>query len=287
MRVFKEQFGRDPDEQERKVLYQGAHGRSGTPSEKAHAEKKYGPGFWPKWSAWCRGMEAKVEKGPFASPPPDPDVRPIPHGHGDLAATDSALRLALDRESTRQFDRDGRMHVDVANICKACVSPYRGDEIPGHEELGLMPDKIYNLLRPAEEIEKAAPTANGIQILKRHVPVDASDHKPYDIVGATGSDARFEYPYLKNSLHFWTKQAIDDIESEEKRSLSPGYHYVPVMESGVFDGEPYQGRMTRICFNHLSQVEDGRQGGDIIVGDSVEGLKWALIEGALVELALI
>jgi uncharacterized protein len=110
----------------------------------------------------------------------------------------------LSVDSVREYDIDGRLHVETANICKACVSPYRGDEIPDYEELGLDADMIYRLYRPAEEIEKAVGSANGIQILREHVPVDASDARTQDIVGTTGGDAVYEHPYLKNSLHFWT-----------------------------------------------------------------------------------
>ena len=281
LKVFKEQIGREPDEQERKVLYQGAHGRSGTPSEKAHAEK-IGVN-WKAWSAWCRGEEAKVERGPFANPAPDADVRPIPHGHGDLAATDSALKLALDKDSVREFDQDGRMHVKVSNICKACISPYKGSEIPDPDgTLNLDPDRIYNLLRPADEIEKAADTANGIQILHRHVPVDVNDHKPYDIIGTTGSEANFDYPYLKNSLHFWTRGGIDGIESKDRADLSPGYHYKADMTPGTFDGEPFDGVMRELKFNHIASVSDGRQPG-ILVGDSANDVHWAVVEKALLD----
>ena len=289
LKVFKEQFDREPDEQERKVLYQGAHGRSGTPSEKAYCQSK---GInWKALSAWFRGMEAKVEKGPFENEPDDADVKPIPHGHGELAATDSALKLALDKDSSRVFDKDGRMHVSDVNICKACVSPYLGREIPDPDgTLNLDPERIYKVYRPADEIEKGASTSNGIQILRTHVPVDADDHRPYDIIGCTGSDATFENPYLKNSLHFWTKQSIDDIESNTRRELSPGYRYLAILDNGTFDGDDYEIRMSNIEFNHIITTERGRQNdsdeADIIVGDSAENLQWGAIESALTTLGI-
>jgi hypothetical protein len=54
-----------------------------------------------------------------------------------MQPTDSALALALDRDSVREKTRDGRLSVKVANISKANVCPYRGREIPGWESLGL------------------------------------------------------------------------------------------------------------------------------------------------------
>lgn len=189
-----------------------------------------------------------------------------------LAATDSSLVLALDRESVRTIDKDGRMHVSVSNISKATVNPYKGSEIPGHKELGLDPNKIYQMLRPADELEKAANTFNGIQILKKHVPVSADDHQMWDIVGATGTSAEFVAPYLRNSLHIWTQEGIDLIESNEQRELSCGYHYRPEMTPGNFNGMRYDGIMRDIVGNHVALVEDGRAGEDVLVGDSTENL---------------
>ena len=185
----------------------------------------------------------------------------------DLAATDSALHLAFDKDSVREADRDGRIHVAITNISKADVNPYRGKEIPGWKELGLDPDEIYDMLRAPEELEKAAKTFNGIQFLTRHIPVSADDHKPYDVIGTTGTDAVFEDPYLKNSLVIWVRDAIDDVETEARKELSSGYHYKPDMTPGIFRGKPYAGVMREIVGNHVALVKDGRAGDDVCVGD--------------------
>jgi hypothetical protein len=87
MKEFEERFHREPNKNERKAIYLKAHNRSGTPNERAHA-KKIGLD-WKAWSAWCRGEEAKIERGPFTNQPKDADVKPIPHSHGDLEAVGS------------------------------------------------------------------------------------------------------------------------------------------------------------------------------------------------------
>lgn len=195
--------------------------------------------------------------------------------------TGRSFVLALDRESVRRFDKDGRLHIAETNICKACVSPYKGSEIPRWEELGLDPDRIYQLLRPPEELEKATPTSNGIQLLRKHIPVSAEDHQPWDVAGAIGTSARWEAPFVKNALTVWPALDIEGVESETKVELSPGYWYEPVMESGTFEGQSFDGRMTKIIFNHVTLVETGRQGGDIVVADSLDGLAWHALERAL------
>jgi hypothetical protein len=88
IKQFKERHKREPNTAERKAIYKKAHGRSGTPSERAHA-KKIGVD-WRAWSAWCRGEESKIEKMKFTNPPKDADVKPIPHSHGELEAEDRA-----------------------------------------------------------------------------------------------------------------------------------------------------------------------------------------------------
>jgi uncharacterized protein len=267
---FKLKHEAEPDTPEREELYLKAHRRSGTPSERAYCQSN---GInWRKWSAWCRGEESRIEKGPFKNEPEDADVKPIPHTHGELAATDSALRIAFDRESVRQMDTDGRMRVASANISKATVNPYRGSEIPDWEELGLDSDKVYYLLRDPEELRKAAPTFNGVQLLRKHTPVSADDHRPDQVVGSVGSDCSFDDPYLKSSLSIWAKDAIDEIESGAKKELSSGYHYRPDMTPGNFDGKQYDGVMRDIVGNHVALVEDGRAGPDVVIGDSTEGL---------------
>ena len=169
--------------------------------------------------------------------------------------------------SVRRFDEDGRLHVAVSNISKAAVNPYRGAEIPGWQALGLSPDEIYLLLRDPDELRKAAPTFNNLQILARHVPVSAGEPSRDLTVGSTGTDAEFEDPYLKNSLVFWDAAAIAGVESGQLRELSAGYYYDADMTPGEFRGQRYDGVMRNIRGNHVAQVEKGRAGADVVVMD--------------------
>lgn len=193
------------------------------------------------------------------------------------AMTRSEPRLAFDRASVRReiAGKDGqlwRLEIDDANLSKACVNPYLGHEIPNGRELGLEPDKVYNLLRHPDELKRAASTANMIPVLRRHQPISADDHQPWDVVGGTGSNARMEGPYLRNGLSIWAREGVDGIKSDRKKELSCGYAYRAEMTPGVFDGKRYDGIMRDLRFNHVALVEDGRAGPDVVVGDSAEGL---------------
>lgn len=209
----------------------------------------------------------------------------------DRAIYPSGRRLAFDRGSVRRTDADGRLHVEMSNISKAAVNGYLGQEIPGAEELGLDLQKTYMLFRDPQELAKAAATFNNIQLLGVHIPVSAADPQKEEIIGASGSDAVFEAPYLRNSLVIWDAAAIRDIESGKKKEISCGYRYTPDMVAGVYEGTAYDGVMREIVGNHIALVPAGRAGSDVVVGDSkleismskMKGLsrKAALAKGAL------
>ncbi|WKZ84176.1 DUF2213 domain-containing protein [Ralstonia pickettii] len=180
----------------------------------------------------------------------------------------SEVILAFDKETVRSFDKDGRMKVAVSRISKADVNPYWGREIVGGEELGLDPDRVYNVFRPPEELRRAASTFNKLPILAVHKHVSAKDPKKELIIGTTGSNSQFDGEYLTNDLAFWDAEFIGKIESDEQRELSSSYRYVPVLENGSYNSQPYEIKMTQIEGNHVALVVEGRAGPDVLVADS-------------------
>jgi Uncharacterized protein conserved in bacteria (DUF2213) len=267
--AFRNEHGREPNEAERVALHTAAHVGVGVPAEKAKA-KDMGVD-WPAWNAWCRGVEAALERGPFSNVPADADVKPIPHKHGEetgeLAAQDSFFTLALDRAmATTYYDADGRLRIGAAPISKACVNGYRGKEISGWKELKLNPERLYNLLRDPEELERAAPSFNMVPLLIKHTPTSAADHQAQaDLVVGAVADCEFRNPYLDASLIIWTREAIDRVESAAQRELSAGYHYRVDLTPGNFGGVRYDGVMRDIVGNHVALVERGRAGSDVAI----------------------
>jgi hypothetical protein len=176
--------------------------------------------------------------------------------------------LAFDRamSSGRFYDADGRLHVGGSNISRAEVNGYTGREIPDWQKLGLSPWRVYQVFRDPVELEAAAPSFDGVQLLSRHIPVDANDHRPDLVVGAV-SNPVFEFPFLKADLVIWSASATGSVESGEKAGLSAAYRYVALIEPGTFEGVPYELRMTSLCGNHVALVDSGRVAGAVI-GDS-------------------
>lgn len=176
--------------------------------------------------------------------------------------------MAFDRMSARTKDNDGRLHVGTTNISKANICPYMGREIPGFQSLGLDPDKIYMMYRDPDELKKASGTFNNLPVLSEHIPVSAEEPQKEIIIGSTGTDAMFVYPYLKNSMVIWDGTAIDSVESEKQKEISCAYYYEPDMTAGDFKGEHYDGIMRNIRGNHVAVVPEGRAGSDVVVADS-------------------
>lgn len=182
--------------------------------------------------------------------------------------TTKRTAYAIDRGTIRTFDREGRLRVASTPISKAAVNGYYGWEI-SRPALGLDPNRLYRLLRDPEELAKAAPTFAGVQLLDDHIVVDADHPQTTNIVGAIGTDVRFEDPYLKASLIVWDAAAIRLIESDAKRQLSASYSYDPDMTRGTWRGERYDGIMRNIRGNHVTLVAAGRAGNDVMVADAM------------------
>lgn len=235
-----------------------------------------------------RKFDPKLNKEHTAFVWAHPDDAPQPL-HPGVAATIASKKLTADNalaldKSARTVDQDGHLFVKHCVLTKAVVNPYKGEEIPGWQELGLDREKIYQLYRDPKELEKAYKTLDGKPLLIEHRPVTSDDHPPR-IVGGAVSNPSYENGTIYGDLSVWPQDAIDDIDDERKRELSCGYRYTPVMKAGATEsGECYDGRMADIKFNHVALVTEGRVDG-AMVADSADVLGWSALSEALNALA--
>lgn len=172
------------------------------------------------------------------------------------------------KNSNREKDANGFLHVKNCHCTKVQIAQYLGSEISND----LIPDKVYNVFRPEEELKKAETiqSLNGVPLQLEHHDDTAEKPAQYTRIGATGTDAVFEFPYLSNSLHFFNQKAIDLIESGEKCELSIGYDCEIHKENGEYMGQPYDFVQRNIKIQHVALVECGRAGADVKVSDSKE-----------------
>lgn len=203
-------------------------------------------------------------RGPFDTKEKAEEVERAAYANG--YAHDTAF--AFDRASVRSYDADGMLHVSSTPISKANVCVYYGKEIPDAEKLGLIPDKAYRLLRDPEELRKAAPTFNNKPVLNKHLPFTVVNPPKESIVGSTGTDARFDPPYLYNSMGIHDLDSIMGVETERQKEISSSYRYRLDLTPGVYEGEAYDGVMRDIVCNHVAIVPSGRAGPDVFVYDS-------------------
>lgn len=207
-------------------------------------------------------------RGPFDTKEKAEEVEKAAYANGYTG--DSNLRaLALDKASRRRLDDNGYLHVSQTHLTKEQVAPYWGKEIPGYEEHGLDPEKIYYAYRSGEELEKAKDTFNGMPLLILHKQ-DSADAPLKELrVGSIGTTPQWDAPYLDNALTVTDKAAIDQIMDGSLKEISCGYFFDPDFTPGFFNGVAYDFVMRNIRGNHVALVKEGRAGPDVYVMDAM------------------
>lgn len=175
--------------------------------------------------------------------------------------------LAFDAASVRSVDANGFLHVASSHITKATVNPYYGREIPGWQEAGLDPERIYYGFRAPEELRRSLPTWEGLPLHIEHHIDSADEPRKLTRVGAVGK-AVWNAPYVDAPLTVWDRAVIDAIEDDSFRELSCAYRYDPDFTPGRYEGIEYDFIMRNIRGNHVALVEEGRAGPDVVVADA-------------------
>lgn len=171
--------------------------------------------------------------------------------------------------SQRETDENGFLHVRSSHITKATVNPYYGREIPGWQEAGLDPEAVYYGLRDPQELQASLETWAGLPLHIEHHIDSADEPEKFTRVGAVGTGAVWNPPYVDAPLTVWDRAAIDAIEDGSFRELSCAYRYDPDFTPGSYEGTPYDFIMRNIRGNHVALVEEGRAGPDVVVADSL------------------
>ena len=153
-------------------------------------------------------------------------------------------------------------------MTKIGVFPYLGSQISSELE----PDKIYQVLRPEEELTRAE-TLNSLELIPlvdEHTMLGTQPgFQPAEekgIHGVTGANVTVEKPTVSNDLKVFSESLKDEINSG-KKGLSLGYTCDYELTSGEYEGQHYDAIQRNIIFNHLALVDEGRMGKDVRVMD--------------------
>lgn len=180
--------------------------------------------------------------------------------------------------SQRETDENGFLHVGASHITKATVNPYYGREIPGWQEAGLDPETVYYGLRDPEELQASLETWAGLPLHIEHHIDSAEEPQKLTRVGAVGTGAAWNPPYVDAPLTVWDQTAIEAVKNGSFRELSCAYRYDPDFTPGEYEGIPYDFVMRNIRGNHVALVKEGRAGPDVVVADAkTVGGKAALV----------
>lgn len=169
--------------------------------------------------------------------------------------------------SAREYDEFGFVEIMGNPISKEGVYPYHGSEIQGAPDI----DKVYMVYRPAVELShpetiesfKLLPLTNDhpTKLLGLGVPAEKKG-----VDGVIGQDVYFDAPYLKGNIKIFSNN-LQDLITDGKVELSPGYICKYEFIPGVFNGQKYDAIQREIRGNHLALVDEGRTGKDVAIMD--------------------
>jgi len=166
------------------------------------------------------------------------------------------------------IDNNGYWTFTDTPISKTGIFPYLGMEISSKLE----PNKIYYVLRPEEELQKA-------QVLNSlHLLPFVDDHamlgtnpgmvtpEEKGVHGVIGENI-----YLKDGVLYANVKVFSECLKEQilngKKELSMGYSCDYDLTPGTYNGQKYDAVQKNIYGNHLALVQEGRMGHDVRLFD--------------------
>lgn len=170
-------------------------------------------------------------------------------------------------QDKKDVDINGYVTYYDVPMTKVGVFPYLGRTISPELE----PDKIYQVLRPEEELTnpETLKSLEAIPFIIDHTMIGEGFASPEDkgIEGTTLKNVKVKGDLITNDLTAYTdrcKQAIDS----GKRDLSMGYRCRYELTPGIYKGQPYDAIQRNIRFNHIALVDEGRMGAECRVTDN-------------------
>lgn len=161
--------------------------------------------------------------------------------------------------TARVIDRNHYMTIERNPLIREGVFPYSGQMIGADD-----PNKIYNVYRPREELEKKEflDSLKLLPFIDEHAMLGDPDEGLEDAEkkgthGTTGEKIESIDGVVFSNLKIFSKSLRNMIETV-KKELSLGYRAVYEKMPGVFNGQPYDYIQRNLIGNHLALVHVGR-----------------------------
>lgn len=172
--------------------------------------------------------------------------------------------------SARESDHNGFILVKDNPLSRVGVFPYSGVQIGGD------PTKIYQVLRPEEELSniEAIESFKLQPWIDEHIMLGSQNDgltppEEKGIQGVIGEDVYYKDGILYGNLKIFSENLKSLIDAGKKQ-LSAGYRCIYEMTSGVWNGIPYDAIQRNIRGNHLALVQEGRMGKEVAVLDHLK-----------------
>ena len=169
---------------------------------------------------------------------------------------------------TKEVDHNDYWYIKDNPLSKVGVFPYLGRQISENLE----PDKIYQVLRPEEELNsqetldsfKLIPIVDDHTMLGTKPGMQPAEEK--GVHGVIGDDVYYKDGTIYGDLKIFSESLKEEIENG-KKELSMGYFCDYELAEGEYNGEPYQAIQRNLRINHVALVDEGRMGADVRVMD--------------------
>lgn len=170
-------------------------------------------------------------------------------------------------QDKKDIDTNGYITYYDVPMTRAGVFPYLGRTISPELE----PDRVYNVLRPIEELSKpeTLKSLEAIPFVIDHTMLGEGFTPPEDkgIEGTTLNNVKVNGDIITNDLTAYTDRCKKAIENG-KRDLSLGYRCKYELSDGTYNGQPYDAIQRDIIFNHVALVDEGRMGKECSIQDN-------------------
>jgi 8-oxo-dGTP pyrophosphatase MutT (NUDIX family) len=173
------------------------------------------------------------------------------------AKLDSLLVYRLDRGEFRKPSKTPEGYwKGEAYATRTGVFPYVDGKGGTRRELRL-PEHVFD--------EESMQTLAEKPVTDQHPAIGLLDSKNAARYskGVTGLYIGRDDIFLTAPVTIFDAALIADVESGRKPEVSCGYNCELLMQSGVYNGEPYDAIQTKIRYNHLAVVPKGRAGSEV------------------------